>query len=105
MNRNSSYYFKATEFLPERWLREAQSDPKSDFFNDQRQSFQPFSVGPRSCMGQFLAWAEMRLVLCKLLWAFDVSASAEDKVAWEDLRTFLLVEKRPIKFRLDPRVF
>lgn len=105
MNRDSSYYFKATEFLPARWLQEAQSDPSSDFFNDQRHGFQPFSAGPRICMGQLLAWAEMRLVLCKLLWSFDVTPSRGDKVAWEDLRTFLLVEKKPIKFGLEPRVF
>lgn len=53
-------------------------------------------------MGKYLAWAEMRLVLTRLLWAFDVDPAGE-ALRWEDLRTFLLVEKKPIKVKLQAR--
>lgn len=89
--------------MPERWLPNATTDPKSPFFKDQRQAIQPFSTGPRNCMGQHLAWAEMRLVLSKLIWAFDMAAVPEKQIRWEDLRTFLLVEKKPIVVRLRSR--
>lgn len=52
-------------------------------------------------MGQHLAWAEMRLILAKLLWAFDFAAADGKPLKWESLRTFLLVEKRPIEVRIQ----
>jgi cytochrome P450 len=55
-------------------------------------------------MGQHLAWAEMRLILAKLLFTFDLEAVAGKQFRWEELRTFLLVEKRPIYVRLKARV-
>jgi cytochrome P450 len=54
-------------------------------------------------MGQHLAWAEMRLTLAKLLWTFDLEAIEGKSLRWEDLRTFLLVEKRPIEVILKRR--
>ncbi|PVH96689.1 cytochrome P450 [Periconia macrospinosa] len=103
INRDPTYFYSADEFLPERWLPEATDNPESPFYSDQRDAIQPFSVGPRSCMGQPLAWAEMRLVLAKLLWAFDLEAIEGKRVKWEELRTFLFVEKRPIEVRLKLR--
>ena len=37
---------------------------------------QNFSFGPRNCIGKYLAWAEMRLVLARMVWTFDISAAA-----------------------------
>jgi hypothetical protein len=45
----------------------------------------------------------MRLILSKLIWTFDFEAVEGKELRWEDLRTFLLVEKRPIMVRLKPR--
>jgi len=53
-------------------------------------------------MGKNLAWAEMRLVLARLLLAFDLEA-AGTPVKWENLRTFLLVEKKAITLRIRER--
>lgn len=96
MNRDPANFHLVTSFIPERWLSEATTDPKSPFFNDKRSAVQPFSLGPRSCLGQNLAWAEMRLILTKLLWAFDFAVVPEKKLRWEDLRTFWLYEKKPV---------
>lgn len=57
-------------------------------------------MGPRSCLGQHLAWAEMRLILTKLLVNFDFEAVEGKQLRWEELRTFLLVEKRPLEVRV-----
>ncbi|RYP26286.1 hypothetical protein DL768_011756 [Monosporascus sp. mg162] len=103
MNRDPSYFHCAASFIPERWLPEASVNSKSAFLKDRREAVQPFSLGPRSCMGQHLAWAEMRLILTKLLWTFDFAAVEEKRLKWETLRTFLLVEKRPIEVRIQLR--
>lgn len=100
INRDPKYFHSPTEFQPERWLPEASTDPNSPFCGDRRQALQAFSMGPRSCMGQHLAWAEMMLVLARLLWTFDVHAVDGRRVRWEDLRTFLLVEKKPVEIRM-----
>ncbi|KAI1761905.1 cytochrome P450 [Hypoxylon sp. FL1150] len=103
MNRDPALFHRPTSFLPERWLPAAGTDTNSPFLNDQRQAIQPFSVGPRSCMGQHLAWAEMRLILSKLLWNFDFEAVEGKTLRWEKLRTFLLVEKEPIQVMIKLR--
>ncbi|KAL7793172.1 cytochrome P450 [Trichoderma ceciliae] len=103
MNRDPTRFHSATSFVPERWLPDARTDPESPFFHDRLQAVQPFSDGPRACLGQHLAWAEMRLILSKLLWVFDFEVVEDRKMRWEDLRTFLLVEKKPIEVRAKLR--
>lgn len=53
-------------------------------------------------MGKQLAWAEMQLVLAKLIWAFDMETTGKSP-KWAELRTFLLVEKKPLELRLWAR--
>ncbi|XXH01251.1 hypothetical protein Hte_007605 [Hypoxylon texense] len=101
MNRNPDYFHDASSFLPERWLPEAIKDLSSPFSKDRREASQPFSVGPYSCLGQHLAWAEMRLILAKLIWSFDFTA--RKRLEWDSLRTFFLVEKKPIELKVAIR--
>ncbi|KAK6950625.1 hypothetical protein Daesc_007149 [Daldinia eschscholtzii] len=61
----------------ERWLSEVRSDPTSPFSKDRDEAVQPFSLGPRSCLGQNLAMAELRLIIAKLLWTFDFEPVTE----------------------------
>ncbi|KAK4234867.1 cytochrome P450 [Achaetomium macrosporum] len=68
--RSPSNFHQPDKFLPERWLSHA--DPGSPFAADRREASQPFSIGPRNCIGRQLAYAEMRLILAKILWHFDL---------------------------------
>ena len=47
----------------------------------------------------------MRIALAKVLWSFDIAAPKDEKkwVVWESLRTFLLLEKKPIAVLVKPR--
>ncbi|KAF3058220.1 Isotrichodermin C-15 hydroxylase [Daldinia childiae] len=102
-NRDPNYFHSASAFIPERWLPEVHSDPTSPFSKDCREAVQPFSLGPRSCLGQNLAMAELRLIISKLLWTFDFEAIEEERLDWENLRVFLLIEKKPIQVKIRLR--
>ncbi len=106
MHRSPLSFHEPSSFCPERWLTDATTNPASPFFNDKRQAVQPFTLGPRVCIGQNLAWAELRLALTKVLWTFEVSAPKDQSkwVTWDELKTFLLIEKRPISVVMKARV-
>ncbi|KAI9839536.1 MAG: hypothetical protein M1819_002162 [Sarea resinae] len=68
---SDSNFHAADSFMPERWLPSS-SDADSVFAGDSKTALQPFSVGPRNCIGKNLALSEMRLLLSKLLFHFDM---------------------------------
>lgn len=98
-------FHEATSFLPERWLPEAVKDASSPFYNDDRASVQPFSIGPRACIGRSLALAEARTILARMVWAFDIEEADTEagKRVWEAEKTFMIVEKQPFEIKLKIR--
>ncbi|EGG03014.1 uncharacterized protein MELLADRAFT_117454 [Melampsora larici-populina 98AG31] len=56
----------AEEFVPERWLDGRQVLQSKDPF-----SFQPFSAGPRICLGQQFAYTEVSITLIRLINKFS----------------------------------
>ncbi|OBS23183.1 hypothetical protein FPOA_03738 [Fusarium poae] len=91
---SSSTNFKnPQEFVPERWL----DDPL--YVNDCKAVLQPFSMGPRDCIGKNLAYVEMRLLLARLLWKFDVELIPESR-NWNDQNIYLLWEKGRLQVKL-----
>ncbi|QSZ33117.1 hypothetical protein DSL72_002703 [Monilinia vaccinii-corymbosi] len=91
--------FKNPEnFAPERWL----DDP--EYAGDQKGAFQPFSLGPRNCIGRNLAFAEMRLILARIIWNFDLEIAGESKSWAKNMKIFLMWEKPPLYVNLKPVV-
>ncbi|KAJ5652677.1 hypothetical protein N7507_010103 [Penicillium longicatenatum] len=84
------------EFIPERWIGD-------EFSSDNKAAFQPFSFGPRNCLGKNLAYHEMRLILAKLLYNFEFSLLPES-VGWEKQKTFFLWEKNDLMIQLKRRI-
>ncbi|KAL7933465.1 cytochrome P450 [Trichoderma chlorosporum] len=91
------YWTQAEEFIPERWL----GDPR--FENDQRRIFTPFSVGGRGCIGKNLALAEIRLIMARLIWNYDIEL-AKESVGWDKrCKCYIVFEKGPLNIRLKAR--
>ncbi|KAL6796474.1 cytochrome P450 [Trichoderma sp. SZMC 28012] len=96
-HHNPAHFHEAESFIPERWLGDVR------FENDKRDAFMPFSVGPRNCIGRNLAYAEMRLILARMVWNFDIELS-EESIGWDmKSKVYMLWEKGPIYVHLTKR--
>lgn len=94
-------FHRPSEFLPERWLAKDGNDP-TPFDQDNKACMQPFSFGPRNCLGKNLARAEMRLIMAKLLWRFDLELVDGGKNWLEGQKIFGFWAKPPLMCRLYP---
>ncbi|KAK8061106.1 hypothetical protein PG997_015327 [Apiospora hydei] len=83
-------------FHPERFL----GDPR--FAGDALDAMQPFSLGPRNCIGKNLAYAEMRLILAKIVYHFDMRIAAESRGWLEGQKAFTVWDKPPLQVYLRP---
>ena len=96
-----SKFADTTSFLPERWLPDA--PPR--FAADEKAMFEPFMVGPRSCLGRTLAWMEMKLILAKVFCAFDLRLVEElNGNDWADQKAHFAGEIKSLFVTLDAKV-
>ncbi|KAF7671803.1 hypothetical protein GT037_010026 [Alternaria burnsii] len=61
---SSQNFLNPWKFDPERWLTKDGEDTLG--------ASQPFSLGTRSCLGRSLAWLELRTILAKLYFKYDL---------------------------------
>lgn len=94
---STSNFARPEEFLPARWLKK-----DSEFSNDNGDALQPFSLGPRNCVGKNLAYLEIRLTLAKLLFHFDVELRPESE-KWIDQNVYVVWEKPSLMVKLTDR--
>ncbi|KKY13365.1 putative cytochrome p450 [Diplodia seriata] len=73
-------------FVPERWL------PDTGYDGDRKEVLQPFSFGPRNCLGKNLAYHEMRIIMAKVLWHFELELCGES-ADWADQDIYTLWQK------------
>ena len=95
-NRSSRNFTNPEKYAPERFLGDG------IYTNDKRSVIQPFSVGPRNCIGQNLAWAEIRTILARLVWHFDFEILDASR-NWEKQKVFVLWEKPSLMVKLKVR--
>lgn len=96
MHTDSRYWKDPEAFRPERWI--------GDGFGDDKRAFQPFSSGPRACLGINLAYLELRIAVAKLVWTFDLEmvSQIDDWIA--ACGNYLLWRKADLLVKFHPRV-
>ncbi|KAK2040937.1 cytochrome P450 [Colletotrichum somersetense] len=90
------FFSRPFEFHPERWL----GDPA--FNSDCPDVFHPFHVGPRNCIGKNLAYAEMRMILARVIWTFDLRLDDVSR-DWLDQPTYIIWAKPSLMVHLTKR--
>lgn len=95
-NQSSKNFALPQLFIPERFL----DDPR--FASDDKSALQPFSVGPRNCLGRNLAYVEMRIILARVIWNFDMELAA-DSYNWTDQNVWTLWQKGELNVKLTPK--
>ncbi|KAL9123064.1 MAG: hypothetical protein Q9187_000391 [Circinaria calcarea] len=90
----SSKHFEAPlSFRPERWLGVNKTD--------QLEATQPFSLGPRGCLGRSLAWIELTTILAKLYFTYDMILLNQDLDWQRDSRMTTLWQKPELRVRVS----
>jgi cytochrome P450 len=69
LHHNESYYNQPFEFIPERWLTKESSEADIRLA---RSAFVPFGVGRTSCVGKVLSYHEMKIMLARIIWLYDM---------------------------------
>ncbi|KAL4781971.1 cytochrome P450 [Aspergillus varians] len=93
--RSEQNFALPSEFWPERWLGDGR------FNRDVRGVFQPFSVGPRNCIGRQFAYDAMKLILAKVLWRFEMSLADESRGWLEGQKSFVSFHQPPLMVKLQ----
>lgn len=86
-------------FDPERFFDRSS---KSKYINDQIDAVKPFIIGPRNCIGQNLAIAEMRHILARLVWKFDMVLANGSENWLVKQKNYLLWDKPNLNVHLTP---
>lgn len=95
--RNPAYFTNPTSFCPERFL----GDPK--YAGDERDVLQPFHIGKRNCIGRSLAYIEMRLILARMLFNFDLVLTEKGHDWLADQKAYNIWSKPPLYVQLRAR--
>ncbi|KAI1633880.1 cytochrome P450 [Biscogniauxia mediterranea] len=96
MYHNANNFSDPFGFHPERFMGDAQ------FASDRKDAFQPFHLGPRNCLGRNLAYVEMKVILARVLWNFDIKISPDSHDWLKKQRVFNFWDKGPLYAYLTP---
>ncbi|KAJ6134169.1 cytochrome P450 [Penicillium sp. IBT 18751x] len=94
ITHDEKYFHDPFTFKPERWL-----DPNCE---DVKEASQPFSLGPRGCIGKNFAYMEICLILAKMHYNFDLELM-DKGLDWEaQSRIHMMWWKPKLPVRFTP---
>jgi len=82
------------------WQNPEKFDPERKELEDSNPHYMPFTIGKRSCIGQFFALMEAKIALTKLIMNFDVECDQESMKKLESHITLHLPEGLPTRVKL-----
>jgi cytochrome P450 len=96
MYQTERNFHDASEFKPERWL--------GDKNEIESKAYNPFSFGPRICIGKEISLLVTRLTLAHLIWAYDFELSTESiGTGWEKPPAYMAPTRHPLFIKLRAR--
>ena len=91
--RSTTNFTHPNEFRPDRWMAGKES---AEYMQDNKAAFQPFSVGPTGCIGHNLAKMELRLILARLMWTYNIEPAPGGRgIAWTSQKIWWSWSKEP----------
>lgn len=76
----------------------------SEYDSDHKSLLQPYLLGPRNCVGQQLANAQIRLILATMIWHFDMELENPNETDWMDVPIFgIVADKKPLRVKVTER--
>ncbi|TGJ86836.1 hypothetical protein E0Z10_g1936 [Xylaria hypoxylon] len=99
MNHSKDNWADPWGFKPERFLTTSEGALQA---GNKLEALQAFNVGPRNCIGRNLAYAEMRIILARVIFDFDLKIADESKDWIEKQKAFVLWARIPLKAYLKP---
>ena len=100
INHDPMYFTDPYKFDPDRFIGGSKGAKYSE---DRPEVLNPFLLGPRNCIGQNLAYAEMRLILARLVWNFDMKLCDESNMWMEGQKNYLFWYKPDLMMELVAR--
>ncbi|KAI1269481.1 cytochrome P450 [Xylariaceae sp. FL1019] len=99
MNHSPENWAEPWAFRPERFLGTNEEAMEA---GNKLEALQAFSVGPRNCIGRNLAYAEMRIILARIIFDFDLVLSEESKQWIDSQHAYALWERIPLNVFAKP---
>ncbi|KAK3690287.1 cytochrome P450 monooxygenase-like protein [Podospora appendiculata] len=96
MGRDKRNFSDPDTFKPERWIDEKHT-------MDRRLTNLMFYMGPRGCMGMQMAHVEMRMILAKLVFAFDWELLDPEYNLLRECRQLVQTQRAAVPVRFRPR--
>lgn len=94
--KDEAYYTQPNEFLPERWLRDPETNKKTQVSPF---TFLPFGFGPRMCIGKRIVDLEIETSVAKLIRNFHVEFNHDSS---KPFRSFFVMEPViPLHFKFS----
>ncbi|KAL8773643.1 MAG: hypothetical protein Q9209_001409 [Squamulea sp. 1 TL-2023] len=75
LHHNEATFPDSFKFQPQHWIAGEHTNVAPAHAAASESGFAPFSIGPRSCPGKYLAYLEMSITVAKVLYLYDVQAA------------------------------